>query len=160
MKFKPTPTAAGLLIAALAWPSSDAVVAQDSYNPPYTKENISPVRVALRDGAVNGCWTNINEVKDYTEGQLELAGIEVTDENAARTYLRVKVLSERMQNGACYGNIEISLEGWVNWKDGRAYVQLASIDAPFSSAKNANTAILDTVKNYIGGFFAALPDGI
>ena len=159
MKYRSKPRVAYFLVAALIWPGSNGVAAQEDYIAPFTKENISPVRVALNDRATNGCWTNLNEVKDYTEGQLELSGIEVTNENAARTYLAVEVLSERMQNGACYGNIKVSLEGWVDWKGGRAYVELFSFDSPFLNSENSNTLILDTVKKLGIEYFATLPEG-
>jgi hypothetical protein len=159
MKYRSKLRVSGFLVAALVWPGSNGVAAQNNYIAPFTKENISPVRVALKDGAANGCWTNLNEVKNYTEGQLELAGIEVTNENAARTYLAVEVLSERVQNGTCYGNIKVSLEGWVDWKGGRAYVELFGFDSTFLRTGNSNTLILDTVKEFSSKYFATLPEG-
>ena len=39
----------------------------------FNPNNVSQIHVLIRDGATKGCWTNMSEVKRYTEDKLELA---------------------------------------------------------------------------------------
>jgi hypothetical protein len=56
-----------LLIApSFAW--------SQKFFPDITLDKIGNIEVVIRDGAVDGCWTNIKEVKNYAEGKLEIAG--------------------------------------------------------------------------------------
>ena len=56
-----------LLIApSFAW--------SEKFYPDITLDKIGNIEVVIRDGAVDGCWTNIKEVKNYAEGKLEIAG--------------------------------------------------------------------------------------
>jgi hypothetical protein len=159
MKLVTSPVTVSLLIAMLAYPGPEGSTAQVNYVPPFTKENISPVRVAIVDNATNGCWTNLNETKDYADAQLELAGIKVTNEFTARSYLVLKVSSKRAQNGLCFGDISLDLFGWVNWGEGRAYVSLMDFGNSFTNANNANLDTLDQVKEFTSQILATLPDG-
>ena len=39
-----------------------------------TPENVGDVHVHISDRAVNGCWTNLKESREYAEEQLKMRG--------------------------------------------------------------------------------------
>ena len=43
--------------------------------------NLSSVIVTLEDDAINACWTNLKEVREYAEEKLHMQGVNVDDEN-------------------------------------------------------------------------------
>ena len=70
-----------------------------------------PIWVNLIDDAKEGCWTNIGEVRRYTEDKLVENGARVSEnpENAALA-LNFRVLARRWPGaGWCYGSMTLSL---------------------------------------------------
>jgi len=43
-----------------------------------TPENVGDVHVAIIDNAVNGCWTNLRESREYAEEQLKMRGYTIS----------------------------------------------------------------------------------
>ena len=121
--------------------------------------NVSLITVTIDDQAKDGCWTNIGEVKRYTEDKLELVDFKVSREKF-NTYkdknhylLGVKVISNR--NGVkCYGVIETTIfrGSWNNNIGGLIYV--GKHGGTFSGHDNANQLALD----YVGEFMKQLED--
>ena len=116
---------------------------------PFTKENLSPVRIHLEDEATGGCWTNLNETSSYADAQMKLGGFSIADDNetSARTVMIVQVNAYRT-NSVCFGGYSINIKGYANWEDEPAYVALLQFSGYFSHQQNANTVILDAVKNF------------
>lgn len=43
-----------------------------------TPENVGDVNVTIIDNAVNGCWTNFRESREYAEEQLKIRGYAIS----------------------------------------------------------------------------------
>ena len=76
------------------------------------------VFVDINDGARDGCWTNLREVREYVEEKLYSRGAKITsdvgvvDNDVYRLY--VHVLADRMFSdgtGPCFGAIQVRLDG-------------------------------------------------
>jgi len=125
----------------------------------FIPSNVSLITVTVDDEANDGCWTNIGEVKRYTEDKLELVGFKVSREKF-NTYkdknhylLGVKVISNR-NGGKCYGVIETTIfrGSWYNNIGGLIYV--GKHGGTFSGHDNANQLTL----NYISFFIKQVED--
>ncbi|MGM9402552.1 hypothetical protein ACS0VU_09320 [Aliiroseovarius sp. KMU-71] len=119
-----------------------------------TPQNLKSISVEILDRASDGCWTNLGEVKTYTEDKLSLRGFNIVEhvedrpQNMDEGVVRVSVHSERTQNG-CYGNIFISLISILRWKEEYFYAQLGgSQKYIFTGHSNANQLMLSQAKTF------------
>ena len=121
--------------------------------------NVSLITVTIDDQAKDGCWTNIGEVKRYTEDKLELVDFKVSREKF-NTYkdknhylLGVKVNANR-NGGKCYGVIDLTIfrGAWSNNIAGLIFV--GKHGGTFSGHDNANQLAL----NYINFFIKQVED--
>ena len=97
----------------------------------FIPSNVSLITVNIDDQANDGCWTNIGEVKRYTEDKLELAGFKVS-RNKFKNYidnrhfiLNIHVNATRGVS-TCFGdirfgiiNIPIEVNGWLHERSRR-----------------------------------------
>ena len=121
----------------------------------FVPTNVSDVNVLMSDLAEGGCWTNISEVKRYTEDKLELAGFNVSRDkfkyyNDMKHYrFSVSIKGGRNSQGTCYGSIilEIFKLTWVDKVKGMFI--LGQGDASFSAHKNANQYVLEIVNEFM-----------
>ena len=116
-------------------------------------QSIDPVIVTLDDGADDGCWTNLREVRLYTEEKLEIAGYYVPENaNSPPFILDILVLAFR-SNGRCVGTIQINLGkfGLVDIRSGMmpSVNMVGSHTALSVSNDNLNNDIISTVKEFI-----------
>ena len=123
---------------ASAWVSGTFTVANFSY----------PIEVSISDEASGGCWTNLGEAKTYATDKLRNAGFQIAGEYTP-VYFNITVLSERMPNGACYGDIVVELMFWTVSDEQRGPLLLASHAGIFVHPTNANTEVLDYIKEII-----------
>ena len=139
------------LIASMTAPFAFQVVEQ------FTPDNVDSVRVNIKDGAKEGCWTNLGEVKRYAEDKLEIAGYAVASKDMQRTAksfeLAISVNSGRGVANGCYGSVafQIYTPRWVDGMYGHFVV--GSGGAVFSGQINTNQLVLE----YLQGFFDAFP---
>ena len=117
----------------------------------YSDERFSikgaPIWVNLIDDAKDGCWTNIGEVRRYTEDKLAENGalIRKNPENAAMV-LNFRVLARRWQvAGWCYGSMTLSLnvEAFVPNTDFRVNGSIYRKQSIDIEPQNFNITILD-----------------
>jgi hypothetical protein len=120
----------------------------------FIPSNVSLITVVIEDNANDGCWTNIGEVKRYTEDKLELAGFKVSREkfesyeDEKHYLLGVTVTSSR--NGAkCYGGIQLYMftGSWANNVGGLLYV--GKQGGTFTQYDNANQLALRYVSKFM-----------
>jgi len=98
------------------------------------------IDIVVRDNAMNGCWTNLGEVRTYTADSVATTGFVASPNSALRIY--VDVLAERNRVGGCFGVVNIDLvilasNGWIR--------QLAGWRVIFTGENNANFIVLDAV---------------
>ncbi len=133
------------------------VMAQDEEVHPYTKSNIAPVTLGVRDEAEDGCWTNAAEAPAQAKAALEAAGIAYTDDPvAAKTTLFLFVDASR--DGGCYGNITIDLRGDVTWNGHDVRAVLRDAGANFKGVDSLNPVIPQVLDHFVGNQLGTFPD--
>ena len=147
------------MVIAVCLPNLSWATIVDPY---VTLKDIGPLKVAITDGASGGCWTNMKEAKNYAEGKLEIAGADlsfVSDElpyAGIRSHFWIEVYANRLDNGLCFGHIDISISGYfisgVETKHNRAIglLQFSEYKYGIRNADNMNTQVLDVIKTAIG----------
>ena len=137
-----------LLIApSFAW--------SQKFFPDITLDKIGNIEVVIRDSAVDGCWTNIKEVKNYAEGKLEIAGAKLFEPDndlylaGINNGFYIKVNAMRMDNGICFGNVSVFIGGLAMVRDILGIVKYSSTDAIAGDPKNLNISILNHVQTAI-----------
>ena len=119
---------------------------------------IAGVEVKLVDDAKKGCWTNLREVREYTEEKLRMKGAKILnlgDKNplaVANTYnFQIHVNADRVYangSGHCYASYNIRLytfelvNGNYHAAVAGAYLGLALLD-------NLNRDVLEFVNKFI-----------
>ncbi len=144
-------TAVCLLLTSMTASYSFGIVKQ------FTPNNVKSIRVNINDGASDGCWTNLMEVKRYAEDKLELAGYRIwkkSNYDAADRdsyYLSITVTSQR--KNYCYGSVafQIYRTHWID--DVYGHFEVGSGGSVFIGQDNANQIVL----RYLGLFFNELP---
>ena len=121
-----------------------------------TPSKIDSIAVYINDGAKQGCWTNLGEVKRYAEDKLELAGFTVRsskDNWTPKGYaLEISVVSNRTSSTDCYGSISLSLYQ-PNFIDGVfGHFEVGTGGGVFLGYKNANQNVLDYIQKFIDAF--------
>jgi hypothetical protein len=123
-----------------------------------TPKSIRSISVEILDGASDGCWTNLGEVKTYTEDKLSLRGFNIVEhdkdrpQNMDEGVVRVSVHSERIRNG-CYGNIVVNLISILRWKEDYFYAPLGGTARYiFAEHSNANQLVLTQAKKFAEGW--------
>lgn len=122
----------------------------------FTPSNVDSVAVSIADGADNGCWTNLGEVKRYAEDKLELAGFTLRstkDSWTPKGYLMtITVTSSRGYSG-CFGSVAFQIYQ-PNWVEGMyGHLEVGKGGSVFTGQENANQLVL----NYTRMFFDELP---
>lgn len=125
----------------------------------FVPANVSKVNVGMNDDAQGGCWTNIGEVKRYTEDKLELAGFTVQRDkfeyydDRNHFVLGVGVTAKR-NNGRCYGEISMYIMKQAIENNVHAKFIVGEYGSIFTGYDNVNQYILELV----GGFMKEVED--
>lgn len=102
----------GLTTAAQAevFPNRDAWVKFDSEEHKISIKDL-PIYVNIMDDAREGCWTNIGEVRTYSEDKLAENGAVIVESiDLAAIALNFRILATRWAgSGWCYGSMTLSL---------------------------------------------------
>ena len=122
----------------------------------FSLKMLEKIEVVIDDQLRDGCWTNLGEVKTYTEDKLRSKGASIgdlpfTDANYGFYYFRVTGFGSRLNNGMCIGYIELELVSFAEvfeiWQKisvyNRGHMRMSSQDS------NLNNEILDIVGNAI-----------
>ena len=126
----------------------------------FVPPNVSKVNVGMNDDAQGGCWTNIGEVKRYTEDKLELAGFTVQRDrfeyydDRNHFVLGVGVTAKR-NNDRCYGEISMYIMKQAIENNVHAKFIVGEYGSIFTGYDNVNQYILELV----GGFMKEVAEG-
>lgn len=102
-------------LVAVLFTTSNAANAQ-WYSSNANPGSIGSVTIALIDDAVNACWTNLRDAREYAEEKLEIKGYDVVVEGGDYIF-DITVNAERISNGSCYGSVSVQI--WAsNVRDG------------------------------------------
>ncbi|SEQ86505.1 hypothetical protein SAMN05428995_1121 [Loktanella sp. DSM 29012] len=117
--------------------------------------NFDPIRVIVDDNAIDGCWTNLGESQIYSEDKLKNLGYEISDENSQWTFM-IFVSAKRLNNGQCYGSVDISLVRPENIGGLNGLFEVMAGGGNFISNSNANISVL----NFLDSAFRELEDAL
>jgi len=125
----------------------------------FVPANVSKINVGMDDNAEGGCWTNIGEVKRYTEDKLELAGF--TNQRDKFEYYEGKnhfvfgvVITAKRNNGKCYGEISMYIMKITAEDNMYAKFVVGEYGSIFNGYDNVNQFTLELV----GGFMKEVED--
>ena len=110
--------------------------------------------VQLQDNATNGCWTNLNETREYTEEKLRIKGIQtgdfdVPDFFSNEFWLWIEVNAARTAAGHCTGYVSVELLSFFSSNDYFYTVSRHSLlNRAFIPSSNMNNYILDHIKDF------------
>ncbi len=143
-KFTPVVLAAALAAPTLPAPATAWV------SEAVRTDNLGSVEVRVTDGATGGCWTNIGEARTYAEDKLSELGYVIKDTHFYHIKFEISVTSERV-NGGCYGVVMIELfaPAELSFAKGSVTGLLGRRSFTFIGHKNANTVVLDVIKNLV-----------
>jgi len=125
----------------------------------FIPDEVSQINVEINDQANSGCWTNIGEVKRYTEDKLELAGFKVS-RNKFKNYvddrhfiLNIHVNATRGVS-TCFGDIRFGIIKSILNNNMYGMFIVGEYGSNFTGSQNANAYILEL----IGGFIKEVED--
>ena len=134
---------------------STSVAAEERPPLDYIKQ-IKQIEVILDDGAIDACWTNLKESREYTEEKIRMAGgnLYETGERYWPDYyvLLLAVRSKRYLDGTCFGTIVADLKTGTNINGAYHDASARSMMTYFTGASNANALVI----NLVQGFFIGL----
>lgn len=122
----------------------------------FSVKKLEMIEVVIDDQLRDGCWTNLGEVKTYTEDKLRSKGATIgdlpfTDAKYGFYYFRVTGFGSRLNNGMCIGYIELELVSFAEVFEIRQRISVYNRGHMRMSSKdsNLNNEILDIVGNEI-----------
>ena len=120
----------------------------------FVPANVSKIHVEISDGASEGCWTNISEVKRYTEDKLELEGFNIRrdkfDGYEDRNHYVVGVVVNAERNGGlCFGSIKLDITKALRTHKIIGMFSLGESGANFSGQENINRGVLNQVDQFM-----------
>lgn len=120
----------------------------------FVPANVSKIHVDIVDHAKEGCWTNIGEVKRYTEDKLRLAGFNVPMDNFdgyedKQHYVFVITITSQRNAGLCFGVIEIDITRATSLDSIIGMFSLGGGSSIFSGMQNVNRSALEIVGNFM-----------
>ena len=120
----------------------------------FVPANVSKIHVDIVDHAKEGCWTNIGEVKRYTEDKLRLAGFNVPMDNFdgyedLQHYVFVITITSQRNAGLCFGVIEIDITRATSLDSIIGMFSLGGGSSIFSGMQNVNRSALEIVGNFM-----------
>jgi hypothetical protein len=106
---------------------------------PYKK-----VRLKLNDKVNGGCWTNLKEVREYTEEKIKNSGMTLTDDGTHKYSLIIDVIGGR-PNEMCSGSVTVGLYSTISLKTNIRGLLTIKERGGFFVDSSLNRNILDVI---------------
>ena len=111
--------------------------------------------VHMVDGATGGCWTNLKNVREYSEEKLRMRGAIVKSswDNDSFTFF-IDVVATRVENAIneCIGHVGISIMDMKYFDAQKRRADLSRTGAVFLRNGNLNNDIFDRVQDALAEF--------
>ena len=125
-----------------------------------TPDVIGPVRVRLNDSSSDACWTNLRDVREYTEERLIAGGFELAEANGPEVFqiiVAVSAFRERATfgQGRCLALISVDLGRGLRTPEGATGNHIV---ASTSVAVRTNDNLNEGILWFVGEFFNGLRD--
>jgi hypothetical protein len=113
---------------------------------PTTVESIS---VEILDSAIEGCWTNLREVREYAEEKLRIAGYEV-ESNGGEYSFGISVNAFRL-NGReeCVGAIGVQIYSSSTRRGVFGFHEIGNHGGVYIKPGNLNNDVLEMVNSVV-----------
>ena len=125
-------------------------------NQKFRLSDAKSVSVQLADDAIDGCWTNLRETREYAEEKLRAKGAKIVPQPGFTNNdyeLRISVVAYRT-NAGCVAVLDLTLQTVTlleNLKgEGLAHIAIVAGDNLLLSGYNkANNKVLNALKEFI-----------
>jgi len=120
----------------------------------FVPANVSQIHIEIADQAEDGCWTNIGEVKRYTEDKLELFGFNVSRDKfekyeGRKHYIFSIIINSARNGGLCYGVVQIDIQKAIRDNKVIGMFSLGEGSTIFSGQQNVNQGALKTIGEFM-----------
>ena len=120
----------------------------------FVPANVSKINVGMNDHAKGGCWTNISEVKRYTEDKLELIGFTIPRDKFVfyddkNHFVFGVVVTANRTNGYCYGQIAMYIMKQSAENNVHAKFIVGEYGSIFTGYDNVNQMTLELVGDFM-----------
>lgn len=118
--------------------------------------NLAGLEIKIADDAIGACWTNLKEVREYTEEKLRMKGarlVSFADLSNKQYSFSVWVNGGRVYNdgtGPCWGLVQISLKTFTVIDGVTHAAVLGELTNSFIHPKNLNYFALEMIREFIG----------
>ena len=113
-------------------------------------QSIGPISVYLADEAIDACWTNLREVREYAEEKLRMSGYSTREYEGLSAYysLHVSVVAYR-NNGTCFGDVSAEVRKFVVVDGVRGDHVVGAHYSIANRRSNLNNIVIATVQELI-----------
>ena len=111
-------------------------------------DNFKEVRLVLLDSVNGGCWTNLKEVREYSEEKIKMSGMTLNDDGSHQYSFVISSIGTKTE-GLCGGQITVGLYTQIQLSDDLfGLVTIKEVGYTFR-----NLTFNDNVLNMVGEFF-------
>ena len=114
--------------------------------------SIGPITIDLSDDATGACWTNLREVREYTEEKLRMSRYSVVqnagDQSHQGFYFNIAVIGIRT-NGMCDGMVRVELVDFMSNASGFGWFTMGTHSVLVTNSNNLNNAVITVVQEFI-----------
>ena len=136
------------LLTGLWCGTASALFVSDDVSP----RSIGAITIELADDAKGACWTNLREVREYTEEKLRMSRYSVVqnagDHSHQGFYFNIEVISSR-NNGLCDGMVRVQLVDYMSNASGFGAFLMGFHTVVVWNYDNLNNAVISTVQEFI-----------
>ncbi|MDB4213962.1 hypothetical protein N9741_03775 [Octadecabacter sp.] len=136
------------LMSGLWCGTASAQFVSDGVSP----QSIGPITIDLEDGVTGACWTNLREVREYTEEKLRMSRYSVVqnagDSSHQGFYFHIAVVGVR-NNGMCDAVVTVELKDYMTNASGFGWFVMARHAVVPSNHSNLNNFVINAVQALI-----------
>jgi len=114
--------------------------------------SIGPITIAISDDATSACWTNLREVREYTEEKLRMSRYSVVqnagDYSHQGFYFHIEVIGVRT-NGMCDGMVSVELVDYMSNASGFGWFTMGAHNVLTTNYNNLNNSVITAVQDFI-----------
>ena len=109
--------------------------------------DLNAIHITIDDQALQGCWTNLRESKEYAAGKIETLGVTVEENwDDAEFILAISVQAQRLKTGQCFGHVHVMIFKVTSLVSGIGGIHVVSTKGGISfNPKNLNYFVLDVI---------------
>lgn len=119
------------------------------YSSDANPDSIGGVEVRLFDNAIDACWTNLREVREYAEEKLRLKGYQQAEPSSNGYKMNIIISAQRLDDGGCVYDIDLHVNAPRNVSGVFGYHLVGTHGSSGYNNQNANNVIISKVGEMI-----------